>query len=291
MRFTILLSVFFCLNTAIAQESIFMSAARGDLVAVKSYIENGGDKQITDHGWGILNWTVMYRQQEVLDYLLSVGVNPAKPEVAYHVGLPDSNQNKEDYPRILLQLEKAGSDITAPNPIGGDNQLIRSAECSADDRYANVCLKVMDMMIERKINLDHQNREGETALMRAGAQAAKKLLAAGASVDLVAKNGKTALQIRATKRYDIESVRILVQAGANINNISRGCNVLYDVVTNIEEYPQDREAQYQMVKFLLENGADVDHRKCNAARGLFYSANYYRDGKLLKLLKSYNGIN
>ena len=266
----------------VAAQSEFSMAAKGDLEGVKSYIQNGGDPNKTDSsGFNLLQWAAMYNQEEILQYLVSVGADPTKPEIAPYIA---ADQVVGKYTRILLMLEKAGASLTATNSLG--HQLFTSGRCAASDfgqkPNQDECLQVMDLLHKRNIQIDFQNKKGETALMIAGNFGMVKLISWKANLNLQDNNGESALH-KFARDLKPDQVNLLTQNGANPNILDKnGCSPLYEAVTRFV-YPFQLEVQFLTAQLLLDVGADPLVKPCSV-RKMLETARVNQNSKLVDLL-------
>ena len=126
----------------------------------------------------------------------------------------------------------------------------------------------------------------------------KQLLAAGAKVDLIASNGKTALDV-AAERSHTEIIKLLLAAGTDNSNESGGgytspryateqtCDEVVQHARLKTGYPQLYEAvendDIEAVNLLLRNGADVNAMtKCG--RTVLHKAAKYGLEAMMELL-------
>jgi N-acyl-D-amino-acid deacylase len=101
------------------------------------------------------------------------------------------------------------------NPNAPDSRQITPLMYAAEVGTADA----MRLLIEHGADVNAQNAFGSTALMWSGADAAKVrlLLDHGADVNKTAKSGRTALMIAALSPSSAEAVRLLLAKGANVS--------------------------------------------------------------------------
>ncbi|MFZ3231741.1 MAG: hypothetical protein WA160_16150 [Pseudobdellovibrio sp.] len=260
----------------------FSMAATGDLNGIKNYIQNGGDPNKADAtGFNLLQWAAMYNQEDILQYLLSVGSNPTKPEIAPYIS---ADRIVGKYTRMLLMLENAGASLTATNGLG--HQLFTSSQCASSDfgqkPNQDECLQVMELLHGRNIQIDYQNEKGETSLMSAGNFGMAKLIAWKANLNLQDIEGESALQ-KFARDLKSDRVSLLTQNGANPNLLDKsGCSPLYDTVTRFV-YPFQVEVQFLTAQLLINAGADPLVKPCSV-RKMLETAKINQNSKLVDLL-------
>ena len=111
----------------------------------------------------------------------------------------------------VLYLKSHCADINLSCEIGS-TALIRAAE--EDDK----CVK---LLIQAGADVNHQNVDGHTTLIRAAAEGQEKcvelLIQAGANVNHQDKCGQTAAMLVASSEDNEKCLKLLIQAGANVN--------------------------------------------------------------------------
>lgn len=131
---------------------------------------------------------------------------------------------------------------------------------------------------------------GSTALMLAAekghSEVVQYLLEKGAAIAEVNVMGETAL-LRACKYgMDYDTIKVLLKNGADPNfEPEEGIPILYFVVSNNSEEPDDKENKYKIAKLLLEEGADPYGFLHKGWTYLNYAV-LYDNIKMYELLKS-----
>lgn len=179
--------------------------------------------------------------------------------------------------RLLL---KRGADPNATDPTGA-TALIWSA---GDPEKALA-------LIEHGANVNAQSKPGRTPLMNAamaagGAPVVKALLGAGATVDardqidpmpiLMTGGGKGTALIEAARVGDLESVRLLVSAGADVNAAAaNGVTALSEAVIY---------GRRDVAAYLMDKGARTDIRLALASYPLLSLAAMRGDAAIVRML-------
>jgi len=125
--------------------------------------------------------------------------------------------SEHGYTEIVRRLIEKGANLSSPaKREKGANLNIQNEEGETALMIASGgdYTDIVRLLIEAGANLNIQNEDGKTALMFASnTDIVRLLIEAGANLNLQNNDGHTAL-ITATKRNDIEIVRLLIEAGA-----------------------------------------------------------------------------
>lgn len=243
--------------------------------AVRSLLKLHADVNTAQaDGTTALHWAARWNDAEMADLLIAAGANvKAKNRFgATPLSLACMNGGAE----IIASLLKGGEDPNAVVSDMGDTALMLAARTGKPD-----ALKVL---LEHGADPNKTNTEGQTALMWAVAEknaaAAKTLIDHGADVNAQTyklpppspfqlifsapfpSGGMTAL-LYAARQNDIESAKILLDAGAKVNeNAADGSSPLLVAIIN---------EHYALAKYLLDHGADPNATD-DKGRGPLYAA-------------------
>ena len=134
-----------------------------------------------------------------------------------------------DIERVTKFL-KLGANVNTTDGFGY-SALIDVEACRRHDDLIQSRAQILELLITNGATVNHRARDGRTALMYAAengdTQAVNTLLRNGASVNLADNDGETALMKAATSSCTEETVRALLNAGADLNARDRkGRNAL-----------------------------------------------------------------
>lgn len=287
----------------------------GDAIAVRRLIADGEMIDQIDKGHRPLTLAATIGHFEIVQELIVAGANPNATNAA---GVAAIHVARD--PATLVLLINAGADIDAPSETRGTTPL-HAASASGIvamvkvllDRGADVnpvdaneetalmaavknrAVAIVRELIAAGADIERRNKYGSTALLlatqessRSCLQIAETLIKAGANVNVVRRDGMTALRYACWKG-DRSIVSMLICAGADVNYASEAGDTA--LTTLICEGPKDRHA---MARLLLQAGADPEprtserhpDRACRGqnARGL---AAAKRDKKMLALLDEF----
>jgi ankyrin repeat protein len=213
------------------QSTPLADAARdGNKNAVRRLLKFGVNVNARDD-WGgtALIRAVLKGHGEIVVMLLAAKANPNYVDSYGESAL--SYAIKFRHEEILQLLIKAGADINLSHTKEGISLLMIASAISESSNTPEVQGGIrsttlllpsdfVQTLIEAGANVNHQSRDGETALLLAfqvdNLETLKKLLAAGANPNLRPRWRETAL-VQAVKLGRKEIVRLLLQAGADVN--------------------------------------------------------------------------
>jgi ankyrin repeat protein len=172
----------------------------------------------------------------------------------------------------IHQAAKAGDVARLKDLLARDPKLIDSRDENGMTPLHHAVREkrpaAVDLLISGGADVQAQNVEKSTPLHLAAiagdAAAVKRLLAAGADPKIRDIRGRQALFLACGAGNDLETVRFLVAAGADVNDVStRGENTLLSTL-----YFGKKE----VIEFLLESGARLPEDEPSLGRALFVSA-------------------
>jgi uncharacterized protein len=251
------------------------AAMHQDASAVRSLIKLHADVNAPQpDGTTALHWAARWNDLDMADALIRAGANvkAANRFGATPLFLACTNGSAPMVDKLL----KAGDDPNASISEMGDTVLMLAARTGKPD--------ALQVLLDHGADVNKTNIEGQTALMWAVAEknaaAAKTLIEHKADVNAQThklpppspfqlifsapfpSGGMTAL-LYAARQNDLGSARILLDAGANVNeNAADGSSPL--LVATINEH-------YALGKYLLEHGADPNAAD-DKGRGPLYAA-------------------
>jgi len=272
---------------AAAPSEVADAAMHGDRSALRSLLEKKADVNAAQvDGTTALHWAVRANDLEMTEMLLKAGASAsaANQSGATPMLLAATNGNAA----ILERLLQAGADPNAPVTETGDTALMMAARTGMVDAV--------------RVLLDHgakvntkENWGGTTALMWAVSErhpeVVKLLVERGADVNaksnfvpsasgrgfegtapVAAKSGQTPEEFAsgwltplmfAAREDDLESARILVQAGADVNAVGAdGKGALALALF---------DGSYAVANLLIDSHADVNHADAQRFTPLFWA--------------------
>ena len=260
-----------CLNAAeIGRPSIIQAAKTGDKELLRSLIQKKADVNAADNdGSTALLWAVYHDDLNSADLLIRAG---AKVNTATDLGVTALWQASENgSPAMVKRLLDAGANPNAAL-LSGETPLMVGARTGNPD--------VVEQLLNKGANPNAHGTRGQTALMWAVAQkhpaVVKVLLAHHADLNLksdrydevmavpphgylpynkaVPHGSETALMF-AARVGDLESAKMLVAAGANVNDAD---------AWGVSAVTLSEHSGFTgLTLFLLDHGADPE---CRAER-------------------------
>ncbi len=172
--------------------AVLKAAEKGDLQAVKDYLENGGDPLyscggsrsggLVDYQSKSLDRKVMFsKSYELVEYYLTYDIpNEVKDEMLAVFASTDNNdklirllmRNKGHlttlrcYTDAIAQLEnlkKCKYDFNWINPEDGNNLFMDYAGCPAPDGATEI-IEILQFLVDEGVKTKLKNKEGKTAL-------------------------------------------------------------------------------------------------------------------------------
>ncbi len=245
------------------------AARKGDLAAVKDFLDNRGYEIDTtdDKGNNALMQAVRTRNMHVVNFLLSRGINiNAKNKYgttalgfAAQGAMYDTNYNPAQVVRILIEK---GADINAVNKNG---ETILQEICSV--KFINTAS--VRLLLEHGAKVNVKNNLGQTplgyAVMWGNARLARLLVEYGADVDVKGTNGYTPLLSALSRFADLETA----PEGTFMGN------------SNLSS-----EDNTKMAELFLEKGADVNAKSDDGQTPLSL-AQKSKNAVMIQLVKRY----
>jgi len=180
----------------------------------------------------------------------------------------------------VKNLVEAGVDINYQEESAGATALIMSAMYNFGDmaRY----------LIEKGADVSIQNKVGQTALMAAAGSSEAifdLLVANGADMSVKSDDGTSAFTLSITgslsERVGLENAKKLLDLGADVDeSVNSGAAEGYTCLMMAA-----RNQRPDIVKFLVENGADVNAKAANGSTPLSL-AEEEEDEEMIELLKN-----
>ena len=263
----ILLAAFLWPATSIAAGADVAEAAqKKDIGALRTLVQRKIDVNAAQpDGTTALHWAVVWNNEEALSLLLRAGAD-VKARNRYGA-TPLSEAVSTGSTALVEALLKAGADAKTLTTDDGESVLMTAARAGNAD-------VVRLLLLERGADVNAREKyKGQTALMWAAAErhpAVVKLLldrgadwkirsfdretkipklSAASSITPISRGGFPALSF-AAREGDIESARVLLDAGVDIN--------YGDVDNTTALVVAIMNKQYSCARFLIERGADVN---------------------------------
>ena len=226
-----------------------------DRVAVRALLEQRVDVNRAEaDGMAALHWAVYLDDAETADVLIRAGAN-VKAATRYGV-MPLSLASANGNALMIERLLRAGADPNAALPEG-ETPLMEAAGTG------NVA--AVKTLLAHGAAVNARDRaKGQDALMWAAAQghapAAQALIEAGADVHARSK-GKFTPLLFAVRRGAIDVVRVLLGAGADVNETVQGAAFSTGVAGPTEDSTSASglaiiNGQFDIAMLLLEHGAN-----------------------------------
>ncbi len=265
-----------CAAIALAGDARLADAVMNrDDAAALALLQQHADVNVAQaDGTTALHWAARWDQAGIADQLIQLGANvkAANRFGVTPLALAATNGSATMIEKILA----AGEDANAAVTKDGDTALMSAARAGKVD--------AIEVFLKHGADVNKTNQRGQTPLMFAVAEknaaAAKVLIAHGANVnahtnplpppgklDLIFSapappGGMTAL-LFAARQNDLESVKVLIEAGADLKGAAAdGSAPLLIAVIN---------GHYSLAKYLLDHGADPNQTD-DKGRGPLYAA-------------------
>lgn len=273
--------------------ALHRAANHGHVEVARLLIENGADVNIGDNqGRTPLQYAAIAGQTEVVRLLLEKGANPNARNrnggTPFHTAASSADIN------IVKLLIDKGADVTVKNNDG--KTPIYSAMMSANENRREIVKSIVatgkvpstiyltaymgdlakvKTFIREGAKVNKKEDDGMTALHYAAAggqkEVAQWLLAQGADVNLKAKDGMTPLHTAMYYSDDVETIKLLISNGAEVNNPASveddsgmsvlGLRLMRCVMQSLSRNDDEMTAKTKLLwnsdvtKVLLSNGA------------------------------------
>ena len=230
-----------------------------DDARVRALLDQRADVNVpTADGTTALHWAVHWNDSETADLLIRAGANV---NMANRYGAtPLWLASERGYADVVGTLLKAGVD---PNTLAlgeGESPLMAAARAGS--------VETVELLLAHGADVNVKDAwRGQTALIMAAgnhepnAEVVRVLLEHGADVHVRSAGGLTAL-LFAVRQHDVESVRLLLKAGANVNEEAPGVQEIsrtgYQMTAGRVSALRMaiNHNYYELAALLLDSGAD-----------------------------------
>ncbi|KAG8184304.1 hypothetical protein JTE90_008988 [Oedothorax gibbosus] len=231
------------------QSTLAEAVTNGDLVAVKRLLEEGRNvNEVTESGESLIYLAASCGYYELTQLLLAMKANIEDRGLKDKTPLMEAaEQGNTEIVKLLLQH---GADVNAQ--ICQDKK--KATKIKACDMKPQT--ELQQQQLQQQLQQQQPVPEGNTPLIFACAaghvDTVRLLLDAGASLEVHNENGHTPLMETASAGH-VEVAKLLVERGASINTHS---NEFKESALTLACY----KGHLEMVRFLLEAGADREHK-------------------------------
>lgn len=259
---------------SIGNTPLLTAVKNNDLPCVKALLTAGVDLNGPDKlGNTPLYYATQNNYLDCLRALLTAGANVNVPDEFGKTPLHYATQNK--YLNGVIALLNANADVNLT-----DNDGNTSLHEAAENGDADILVE----LLTRPIDINRPNKQGKTALHLAvnnnHERASLLLIQYGANVNLQDKNGNSPLLEALIFHRKLNITIALINAGADVNCKNRQGNAGLHVVL------EDGNLQLQLMRTLLEHGADANQTTANGEHPVCIAIKYSSSNeKLLELLK------
>jgi ankyrin repeat protein len=211
-------------------------------------------------------------QAEIVKALLDHGADPNASDrqgntVLMRAAASKRSYQEERHPLIHLLLA-AGADPRRKNLHGVTALMLLAGDGNP----------ALPLLLEKEIEVDARDADGNTALLYAARHFASglqrsdgwALLQKGADVNAANQQGETALTLAATQ-YVLDAAQLLLLRGANVNaRTRRGRTALMQSIDAPKDFDNDKHVVYspEIAKLLIAAGADVNARDAGGKTAL-----------------------
>ncbi len=260
VRFLLNAGADFNQKDAFGQTALVYGVENGDEKIVRVLLDTGANPNDTNEkGNPLLIAALSNQSTEVAIALIDAGANVSS-ETADGQN-PLKAAARAGFTDLVATRIKKGADVNAAS--GGLSALMEAA------RRNN--LETAEVLLEYGADVNNRSESrrdsGETALMVAAekghSKMVKKLIAAGAEIDIKDDSGDTAL-IKAMEGGRAEMVRQLLHAGADPTIKDREGRNAYLIAV--------KEEEVEILKLLIEAGVDIESTDNRGTNGLIHSS-------------------
>ena len=279
--------------------ALWRAIAGGEVSAATALLKQGADPNFRDDQDSTL-LTIAANEEYSAEKAILLLDHGASVNLANSAGDTPLMVSADRYqPAIVKALLDGGADANAVDR-DGNTALIRAAaskhsweeerkplihfllEKGADPGRSNAhgvtALMLMalngnpatELLLEKKIDVDARDDQGNTALLCASRFFIRRwqkrigwaLLKKGANANAANSRGETALILAATQ-YEAEGIQLLIEQGANVNaKTETGRTALMQAIDGPKEFDNDKHVVYspEIAKLLIASGADVNAR-------------------------------
>lgn len=265
----------------VGHTALFLACANRSEEMAKFLLKNNADATIESRdtdGLSTLHWAIDYEWNDVVGELLTkdVDVNSFSSASGNNILISALMNNgiKQD---VIVKIIEKGADINYINPKDGNNALMWVCERN----FVNVAMK----LVSKGANVNILSKNGSTALSFAAANKSCDtklidfLVQNGAKINIDEKYGRSAL-VEAVSSNCLSKVDYLVKRGAEINEKSVGFGGVSPLTESLWQ------TNYPITKYLIDNGANVNIAKDNGETALLVAVwnekNYENVDLLLK---------
>jgi ankyrin repeat protein len=244
--------------------------AKDKELVVRLLTAHGADiNQQNNDGYTPLMKAIFLNQKEIAELLLDHGADINQQNKRGQTALIEAVLwgNKE----IIELLLSRGADIDHTNK-DGQTALIKAA------RWGNK--EIIELLLSRGVGIDHTNKDGDTALIKAAStywgnkRMIELLLGHGADINQANKDGKTAL-IGAVDHKSRQINNILRRFTRRSFFRCRSVTEGPDSITDASILEKVRRESEEIIKHLLDRGANIYHADKNGKTALDYACNGY----------------
>ena len=240
--------------------------------------------------------------EEVLKHCSNINIENRNGRTLLHKAV-QFNTN----PAVIRKLIEYGANVNANKYIYTPlMNLFRRSEAESNIISDETILEILDVLLDAGADVNQPNKDGDTALMYAvqnhNIYAVDKLLDAGASVETTNKHGQNALYFA----NDNEELTCLLYAGTSKDDL---CSVVShetdenkieqllkkdnstDVLTKALSIAASNNVNPNIIKLLINNGADVNAVTDNKYTMLMLAVRNHNIGVFKEILSSVKDVN
>jgi ankyrin repeat protein len=249
-------------------------------------ISAGANVNVVDEsGQTPLMFAVQQGSEQTIKLLLKAGASLNAEDLLGRTALDHARTQDAAGLEIAKGLMAAGASAAAPNESG------QTPLMSASAREYNIKMVQTLLGTEARATINAKDKRGLTALINAAAygdaDVVRALLAAGANINDVDREGRTALMYTMERSSDsgVEIMRILIAAGANL----RATDITgRTAMLHLSQYSRSVSDRF---KVLIAAGANVNTPDYNGQTPLMMVSGWYTEPQVRTLLDAGASIN